>query len=116
MEKYYKEKHLQATKYKIENVIRQQDFLLRNKWKVLFFIGSVSLWIPTRAVGHYTSERETILEKSGYNYVSLVLITALVCIIFCLLYHYSSKYQDSKKLKELRVLEQQLEKEISELG
>ncbi len=33
--KYYKEKHLQATKYKIENVTRQQDFLLRHRWKVI---------------------------------------------------------------------------------
>lgn len=30
MIKHYKEKHLQATRYKIENVIEQQNFLIKN--------------------------------------------------------------------------------------
>lgn len=106
MEKYYKEKHLQATKYKIENVIRQQDFLLRNKWKALGVVIAISLWAPIYASRDYISQGESIMEESGYGYTTLVLLTAIVCVVLCFLYHFSSKYQDNRKLKELRALEQ----------
>jgi len=47
MIRHYKEKHLQATKYKIENVIEQQNFLLKNKWKVIDFGMFIAVWAPT---------------------------------------------------------------------
>ena len=115
MIKYYKEKHLQATKYKIENIIRQQDFILRHRVKVVIAGIVFSFWAPTYRSGHYSSNKESILEKSDYSYLKLVMLSASVYMIFCILYHFSSRYQDKKKLKELRDLEKRLEKEISEL-
>ena len=47
MVKHYKEKYLQATRYKIENVIEQQNFLVKNKWKVIGFGIFITVWAPT---------------------------------------------------------------------
>ncbi|MDE0534800.1 hypothetical protein [Tenacibaculum sp. L6] len=113
--KYYKEKHLQATRYKIENVIRQQDFLSRHRWKVIAAGIVFSFWAPTYMQGHYSSKRVSILEKTDYTYLKLVMLCASVYMVLCILYHLSSRYQDKKKLKELKKLEKRLEKEISEL-
>ncbi|WP_417799660.1 hypothetical protein [Tenacibaculum sp.] len=114
--KYYKEKHLQATRYKIENVIRQQDFLLRHKWKVIAAGIVFSFWAPTYGVGHSFSNKKSMLQKTEYNYLKLVMLCATIYMIFCILYHFSSRYQDKKRLKELKELEKRLEKEISELN
>ncbi|TDQ22725.1 hypothetical protein [Tenacibaculum caenipelagi] len=113
--KYHKEKHLQATKYKIENVIRQQDFLLKHRWKVIAAGIVFSFWAPAYTPGHYSLKRTSILEKTDYTYLKLVMLCASVYMVFCLLYHFSSRYQDKKKLNELKKLEKRLEKEISEL-
>ncbi|MEQ3501071.1 hypothetical protein ABMY20_15035 [Tenacibaculum sp. SSH1-16] len=114
--KYYKEKHLQATRYKIENVIRQQDFLLRHRWKVIAAGIVFSFWAPTYGVGHSFSNKKSMLQKTEYSYLKLVMLYATIYMIFCILYHFSSRHQDKKKLKELKELEKRLEKEISELN
>lgn len=44
----HKKKHLQATIFKIENVKREQNFLLRNLWKVVVLGILFSFWAPTR--------------------------------------------------------------------
>ncbi|MGB1042603.1 MAG: hypothetical protein ACPGU6_04355 [Tenacibaculum sp.] len=117
MSKYYKEKHLQATVYKIENVLRQQNFILKHKWKV-FFVGVIfSFWAPTHnSVAPFNQRRDSLVEKGELSYWNLVLMCGAIYIIFCLLYHLSSVYQDKKKLKKLTELRIKLEKEISDLN
>ena len=113
MSDYYKEKHLQATKNKIERVKSQQNFLGKHLWKVILGGVLFSFWAP-----HYTShdpfsDRESLFEKGEYSFLELVLLCATVYTVFCLLYHFSSKYQDKKKLKELISLKEQLESELN---
>lgn len=48
MSKTHKEKHLQATLCKIENIKREQNFLLKHLWKVIGFGIFFSFWAPTR--------------------------------------------------------------------
>ncbi|WP_237276508.1 hypothetical protein [Tenacibaculum ovolyticum] len=117
MIKHYKEKHLQATRYKIENVIEQQNFLIKNKWKVIGFGVLITIWAPTyRSQGPLMQTRKSLVEKEEYSYLELMLLCAIVYIVFCLLYHFSSLYQDRKELKRLRNLEKNLEEEISDLN
>ena len=116
MEKHYKEKYLQATIYKIENVKRQQNFLLQHIWKVIGFGIVFSFWAPTyRPERPFRQHGSSMTDKTEYSYTQLVLLCAIVFIVLCLLYHFSSKFQDKRKLKNLTALKTKLEKEIAAL-
>ena len=117
MEKHYKEKHLQATIYKIENVKREQNFLLQHIWKVIGFGILFSIWAPTYMPENaFRQKSESLINRNTeYSYIRLVLISAIVFVVLCLLYHFSAKYQDNRKLKKLNTLKSKLEKEIAEL-
>lgn len=114
MAKHYKEKHLQATNYKIENVKREENFILRNIWKVIGFGVVFTFSTPLyRSRDSYGIEGKSISEiGNNYSYAELCLICGLTFTVLCILHHFSSKYQDNKKLKKLEKLKQDLELEI----
>ncbi len=113
MSKQQKEKHLQATIYKIENIKREQNFILKHLWKVIVFGIIFSFWAPTyRGSDALHRRKDSLVEKGDYNYITLVIISALTYTVFCLLFHFNSKYQNNKKLRKLTQLKEQLEKEI----
>lgn len=114
MSKYYKEKHLQATIYKIENVKKEQNFLVKHFWKVIGFGILFSFWAPTRRPEREFMQRsQSLIEKGEYGYYELVVICALIYSSLALIYHFVSNYQDKRKLKKLTNLKTQLEKEIA---
>lgn len=112
--KIYKEKHLQATLYKIENTKREQNFLLKNKWKVLLFGIGFSLWAPLYQPQSRFSQRNSLASESEFSYVQLLVTCAIVYVVLCLLYHFVSEYQHKKRLQELTSLKNKLEQEIKE--
>ena len=119
MEKHYKEKHLQATIYKIENVKREQNFLIKNIWKVIGFGIALSILAPVYSPrSNYPpyTKRESLINTSQYSHFEIVLGTAILYLICCLIYHFViAKIQDHFKLKKLNTLKSKLEKEIAEL-
>ena len=117
MKKHYKEKHLQATIYKIENVKREQNFLIQHLWKVIVFGIGFSFWAPThQPEGALMQKRDSLIESySEFTYCQLVILSGTTYLILCLLFHFSSMYQDKKRLRKLNALKTKLEKEISEL-
>ncbi len=111
----HKKKHLQATIFKIENVKREQNFLLRNLWKVIVLGVLFSFWAPTRRPEREFLQRgKSMVEDGEYSYTSSVLICAAVYASICFIYHVVSKYQDQRKLKKLEELKRNLEREIKE--
>lgn len=115
MSKQQKEKHLQATIYKIENVKREQNFILKHLWKVIVFGIVFSFWAPTYGGSDALHRRrDSLVEKGDYNYITLVIMSALIYSVFCLLFHFNSKYQNNKKLRKLNALKAELENEIKE--
>ncbi|CAL2089459.1 conserved hypothetical protein [Tenacibaculum sp. 190524A05c] len=111
----HKEKHLQATIFKIENVKREQDFLLRHLWKVIGLGILFSFWAPTRRPKReFLQHGESMLDLGEYSYTTLVLICAGVYTSLCFIYYVVSKYQDQRKLKNLEELKRNLEREIKE--
>ena len=116
MQKHYKEKHLQATIYKIENVKREQNFLIKHLWKVIAFGIAFSFWAPFHGAGNHLTKSKSLLDSDEYNYTELVFTCAMTYIVLCLLFHFSSKYQDKRKLKKLSNLKKKLEEEIKELS
>ena len=114
MAKHYIEKHLLATTYKIENVKKHQNFLGRNWWKVILAGIVFSFWAPTYS-SHSTMpvNKDSMYKRSGMDYPDLVILCATIYIIFCLAFHFSTKYQDKKRLKELYTLKQELEEKLN---
>lgn len=106
MAKHYKEKHLQATKYRIEGVKIGQDFLLKNLKKVIGFGVLFSFLGP-----FYVAER----SNEDYTYLQLLVMCSVVYLVLCFLYHFSSKFQDKKRLNKLLKLKLKLEGEIKGL-
>ncbi|WP_442267465.1 hypothetical protein ACSIGC_07260 [Tenacibaculum sp. ZS6-P6] len=83
MSKHQKEKHLQATIYKIENVKREQNFILKHLWKIIVLGIVFSFWAPTYGGSDALHRRkDSLLEKGDYNYITLVIICALVYTVF----------------------------------
>ncbi|MCR8666527.1 hypothetical protein NO995_02460 [Aestuariibaculum sp. M13] len=113
MPHYYKEKELSAVNGKIETIIRESNFIQKNIWKVIGFGIIVSLWAPTYSNRHSLSRRKSALDISNLSYYELVLLTAIVFTVICVLTHYSIKYQDGKKLKQLHTRKLELEKELN---
>ncbi len=113
MSKHHKEKHLQATIYRIENTIREQNFLLKNLWKVIGLGILFSFWAPTfRSSDAFHQKSESMFQKGDHTYTKLVVICGLTYIVLCFIYHFSSKYQNKKKLTQLLELKKRLEEEI----
>ncbi len=115
MSKIHKQKHLQATLYKIENVKREQNFLVKHLWKVISFGILFAFWAPTRRPKReFMQQGESMLDRNEYSYTTLVVLYALVYSTLYFIYHIISKYQDNKKLSKLIELKKSLEKEIKE--
>ena len=58
---------------------------------------------------------KSLVEKNEYSYMELVCLSAITYLVLCLLYHFSSKFQDKRKIKNLTALKTRLEKEIAAL-
>lgn len=112
MEKHYKEKHLQATLYKIKRIEQEENFLTRNKWFVIAFGVIISLRSPYDII-KYSNDQFKDYENA---YIEMVFIFAITYTGFCLVYHFSSIYQDKKNLERLYKTKALLEREIRELS
>ena len=112
MQKHYKEKHLKATLYKIERIEQEENFLTRNKWFVIAFGVIISLRSPYDIIKH----NPEYMKDYDNAYIEMVFIFAITYTCFCLVYHFSSIYQDKKNLERLYKTKALLEREIRELS
>ncbi|MCM4161621.1 hypothetical protein FHG64_05700 [Antarcticibacterium flavum] len=109
MTTYYKRKALQATENKIASNIRQSNYFGRNLWQVIGFGILVSLYAPTHSSGN---KGKMLYEDSELSYFELVVSTAVVYTVFCMLGHFIWGYQDRRKHERLMERKRQLEAEL----
>ena len=112
MSDYYKEKALQATLGRINNIQRQKGFMVRNLWKVIAFGIFVSFWAPLGRGSMKGFAVKSPIDVGGYTYFEMVIGTAVGYTFFCILSHYIWKFQDKKDLKRLNNRKNRLEKEL----
>lgn len=111
MSKYYKEKHLRATLYKIEAIKEESSFVFKHFWRLVAFGIIISLRTPYDISKYFKNS----LKDREHYYIELVLIFAVTYILFVLVFHFSSKYQNNHQLKKLLKLKDKLEREIIDL-
>jgi hypothetical protein len=109
MSDYFKRKALQATENKIVSNLRQSNYFGRNLRKVIGFGILVSFWAPTYSSGN---KGKMLYEDSHLSYFELVLSTAVVYTVFCLLGHFIWGFQDRRKHERLMKRKRQLEEEL----
>lgn len=119
MEKYYTEKALLATEYKIQTLKKRTNLILKNNIKITLFGIIFSFVAPFYSNSDYLRNHPSVLEnslKEGIGYWELVIYILIGYSGCCILLHYLWKYQDNKELNNLFSTKQQLEKEIEKLN
>ena len=112
MSRYHKEKALQATINKIDTLKKETNFFVKNVWKVAGFGIFVSFWAPIFKPSHGIYHRKSAIEVSDLSYPEIVIMTAFLYIIACILGHFIWKLQDKIKLQKLLERKKQLETEL----
>ncbi|WP_347373113.1 hypothetical protein [Aequorivita sp. Q41] len=112
MSDYHKQKALQATNNRIESNLKQSNFFIRNKWTVIGFGIFVSAWAPTQVPVSYGVRRKSAMELSNLSYNELVIVTAVLYTLTCVLGHFIWKWQDKQALNKLLKKKKELEAEL----
>ena len=98
-------------------ILLNQNFFVKNIWKVIGFGIVFTIWAPSYRGGHYLStNRRTIGELSEMSNLQISITAASVYTVFCILGHVVWNYQDKRKLSKLQKRKAALEKEIATLS
>lgn len=110
------ERRIYVLGLKIDRVKESSGFIKRNFFKVLFFGIAFSFGVPMYSgAEHYglNHDSETIIERAGVGYLTLVLYFFLGYVFICLLghvvFHYQDKYRIRKMEEEIQQIKEQAE-------
>lgn len=115
MQIQYKEKALLANKYKIERAERNKNWIGRNWINVLLFGVFISIVGPaytSEADGIYRKESVSALELSDFGYFGTVLCIAIWYAACMTIAYFTWKYQDNRKIKNLKKQRTELLREL----
>lgn len=107
------EKNLYITELKIKKIINGSNFFRRNLLKVIGVGLLFSIWAPSY-VGEF--KEKSIMDRGDYSYFELVLFALIIYSTFCVLAHFSWKYNDKKALQKLKKKKSDIKQQLDWYG
>lgn len=115
MQIHYKEKALLANQYKIENALRDKNWIGRNWIKVVLlgvFMSVVGPVYTHEPDGIHRTKAAAAVDVSDFGHLGTGIAFAFIYTICALIAYWTGKYQDNKKINLLKEDRAKIEAEL----